>query len=66
MISINDIFGKMECNLLCHSLAVLKPSKFDRSSMKQDEGWKITDEILRFVFGGGTKLSSDHRRFFYK
>ena len=62
MISINDIFGKMECNLLRHSLAVFKPWKFDRSSTRQDEGWKITDEILRFMFGDGAKISSDRRR----
>ena len=65
MISINDIFEKMECSLLCHSLAVLKPWKFDRSSTRQDEGWKIMDEILRFVFGDGTKFSGDRRMFFY-
>ena len=60
---INHIQRKMECNLLSHSLAVLKPSQFDRSSARQHEGWEITDEMMRFLFGGGTKFPSDRRMF---
>ena len=49
--------------LIRHSLAVFEPRKFDRSSTRQDEGCKITDEILRFLFGACTKFSGDLRMF---
>ena len=50
--SYDDVNGTMECNLLHHSLPVFKPWKLDRSSTRQDGGWEITDEIVRFLFAG--------------
>ena len=57
-VDISDIYGKMEGNLLHHSLPIFKPWKLDRSSTRQDGGWEITDEIVRFLFAGTYFFSS--------